>query len=84
VAALAILPGRVGVVCAKRQGVVSLLQSLFLRVKVINTCLSMATGEHVCCGIMFFPRDAVLVVDAENLPCTGPGEAIQQHYLFYH
>jgi MOSC domain len=29
---------------------------------------------------IFFPGDAVLVVDAENLPCTGPGEAIQQHY----
>jgi hypothetical protein len=29
---------------------------------------------------IFFPGDAVLVVDAENMPCTGPGEAIQQHY----
>ncbi len=29
---------------------------------------------------IFFPGDAVLVVDAENLPCTGPGKAIQQHY----
>ena len=27
---------------------------------------------------IFFPGDAVLVVDAENMPC--PGEAIQQHY----
>ena len=29
---------------------------------------------------IFFPGDAVLVVDAENLPCIGPGEVIQQHY----
>lgn len=29
---------------------------------------------------IFFPGDAVLVVDAENMPCTGPGEAIQSHY----
>ena len=29
---------------------------------------------------IFFPGEAVLVVDAENMPCTGPGEAIQQHY----
>ena len=29
---------------------------------------------------IFFPGDAVLVVDAENMPCTGPGEVIQQHY----
>lgn len=29
---------------------------------------------------IFFPGEAVLVVDAENLPCTGPGQAIQQHY----
>ena len=29
---------------------------------------------------IFFPEDAVLVVDAENMPCIGPGEAIQQHY----
>jgi len=29
---------------------------------------------------IFFPDDTVLVVDAENLPCTGPGEMIQQHY----
>lgn len=29
---------------------------------------------------IFFPDDAVLVVDAENLPCTGPGQVIQQHY----
>jgi hypothetical protein len=27
-----------------------------------------------------FPGDAVLVVDAENMPCTGPEEVIQQHY----
>ena len=27
---------------------------------------------------IFFPGDAVLVLDAENMPC--PGEAIQQHY----
>ncbi len=30
---------------------------------------------------IFFPGDAVLVVDAENMPCTGPARAIQQHYL---
>ena len=29
---------------------------------------------------IFFPGDAVLVVDAENMPCTGPGEVIQRHY----
>ena len=29
---------------------------------------------------IFFPGEAVLVVDAENMPCTGPGEIIQQHY----
>jgi hypothetical protein len=29
---------------------------------------------------IFFPGDAVLVVDAENMPCTGPGEVIQQYY----
>ncbi len=29
---------------------------------------------------IFFPGDAVLVVDAENMPCIGPGEAIQQRY----
>lgn len=29
---------------------------------------------------IFFPDDAVIVVDAENMPCTGPGEAIQEHY----
>jgi MOSC domain-containing protein YiiM len=29
---------------------------------------------------IFFSGDAVLVVDAENMPCTGPGEVIQQHY----
>jgi hypothetical protein len=29
---------------------------------------------------IFFPGDAVLVVDAENMPCTGPGAAIQLHY----
>ena len=30
---------------------------------------------------IFFPDDAVLVVDAENMPCVGPGQAIQEHYL---
>ena len=29
---------------------------------------------------IFFPDDAVLVVDAENMPCVGPGNAIQEHY----
>ena len=29
---------------------------------------------------IFFPGDAVLVVDAENMPCTGPGKVIQQYY----
>jgi hypothetical protein len=29
---------------------------------------------------MFFPDDAVLVIDAENMPCTGPAQVIQQHY----
>lgn len=29
---------------------------------------------------IFFPDDAVLVVDAENMPCVGPGQAIQEHY----
>ena len=29
---------------------------------------------------IFFPDDAVIVVDAENMPCTGPGEAIQAQY----
>ena len=29
---------------------------------------------------IFFPDDAVIVVDAENMPCVGPGEAIQEHY----
>ncbi len=29
---------------------------------------------------IFFPDDAVLVVDAENMPCVGPGEVIQHHY----
>lgn len=29
---------------------------------------------------IFFPDDAVLVVDAENLPCTGPGKVIQHHF----
>jgi hypothetical protein len=29
---------------------------------------------------IFFPDDAVIVVDAENMPCTGPGNAIQEHY----
>ncbi|GAC1519450.1 MAG: MOSC domain-containing protein [Ktedonobacteraceae bacterium] len=30
---------------------------------------------------IFFPEDAVLVVDAENMPCVGPGKIIQQHNL---
>ena len=29
---------------------------------------------------IFFPDDTVIVVDAENLPCIGPGNAIQDHY----
>lgn len=29
---------------------------------------------------IFFPDGAVIVVDAENLPCVGPGRAIQEHY----
>ena len=29
---------------------------------------------------IFFPDDAVIVVDAENMPCVGPGNAIQEHY----
>ncbi len=29
---------------------------------------------------IFFPDDAVIVVDAENMPCIGPGYAIQDHY----
>ena len=29
---------------------------------------------------IFFPEDTVLVVDAENLPCIGPGNVIQGHY----
>jgi hypothetical protein len=29
---------------------------------------------------LFFPQDAVLVIDAENEPCTGPGSVIQKHY----
>ena len=29
---------------------------------------------------IFFPDDAVIVVDAENMPCIGPGNAIQDHY----
>ena len=29
---------------------------------------------------IFFPDDAVIVVDAENMPCIGPGHAIQEHY----
>jgi hypothetical protein len=28
----------------------------------------------------FFPERAVLVVQAENNPCSGPGKVIQQHY----
>ena len=29
---------------------------------------------------LFFPEDAVLVVEGENFPCIYPGEVIQQHY----
>jgi MOSC domain-containing protein YiiM len=29
---------------------------------------------------IFFPDDTVLVVDAENMPCVGPGKVIQGHY----
>ena len=29
---------------------------------------------------IFFPDDAVLVVDVENMPCTGPGEVLQLKY----
>ena len=29
---------------------------------------------------IFFPDDAVIVVDGENMPCIGPGHAIQEHY----
>ena len=29
---------------------------------------------------LFFPRDAVLVIDGENEPCIGPGRVIQKHY----
>jgi MOSC domain len=29
---------------------------------------------------IFFPEEAVVVVDAENMPCIGPGNAIQEHY----
>jgi hypothetical protein len=29
---------------------------------------------------IFFPDDTVLVVDAENMPCIGPGKVIQDHY----
>lgn len=29
---------------------------------------------------IFFPDEAVIVVDAENMPCIGPGNAIQDHY----
>ncbi len=29
---------------------------------------------------ILFPGDAALVVDAENMPCTGPGKVIQNHY----
>lgn len=29
---------------------------------------------------IFFPDDAVIVVDGENMPCIGPGNAIQEHY----
>lgn len=29
---------------------------------------------------IFFPDDTVIVVDGENMPCIGPGNAIQEHY----
>jgi hypothetical protein len=29
---------------------------------------------------IFFPEDTVLVVDAENMPCIGPGNVIQGYY----
>jgi hypothetical protein len=29
---------------------------------------------------IFFPEDTVLVVDAENMPCVGPGNVIQGYY----
>jgi hypothetical protein len=29
---------------------------------------------------LFFPDEAALVVDAENLPCRGPGKVIEAHY----
>lgn len=29
---------------------------------------------------LFFPEDAVLVVEGENLPCMGPGKVIQSQY----
>jgi hypothetical protein len=29
---------------------------------------------------LFFPQDAVLVIDGENEPCIGPGRVIQNHY----
>ena len=29
---------------------------------------------------IFFPDDAVIVVDVENMPCTGPAQVIQQQY----
>ncbi|HZS78856.1 MAG TPA: hypothetical protein VFA41_19755 [Ktedonobacteraceae bacterium] len=29
---------------------------------------------------IFFPEDAVLVVDGENMPCTGPGNVLQDRY----
>ena len=29
---------------------------------------------------LYFPREVTLVVDGENLPCTGPGKVIQAQY----
>ena len=29
---------------------------------------------------LFFPQEAVLVVEGENTPCRGPGKIIQEHY----
>ncbi len=30
---------------------------------------------------LFFPKDAVLVVEGENEPCLGPGDVLQSRYL---
>jgi MOSC domain len=30
--------------------------------------------------LLFFPEDAVLAVEGENEPCTGPGRVIEAHY----